>query len=162
MSRLHRRDCEGLRVRSARRLAAGGRVVSFGRRIFRRSRPQGGILIPREMADRGTVNWPKCAKCMRAVDAYGIENETEHLLELWCKCSGSVLDPTTGQRVFGTPTMHEPRKSSFTIVKTTGWSDNRFTDIVRRIAMFSDDGQSEGREFTQTLTQEGVRKKDTV
>jgi len=136
--------------------------VSFGRRVFRRSKPQGGILVPREMADRGTVNWPKCAKCMRAVDAYGIENETEQLLEIWCKCGGEVLDPTTGQRAFGAPTIHEPRKSSFIIKKTVGWSENRFTDIVRRIAMFSDSGESEGREFTQTLTQEGVRKRDTV
>jgi len=42
-------------------------VMSFMRRLSRRA-PAGGLILPREVAARGSGQLPKCALCMRAVD----------------------------------------------------------------------------------------------
>lgn len=114
------------------------------------------------MADAGTANWPKCAKCMRAVDAYGLENDTAASIEVWARCDGIAIDPRSGDAVAGKVRVHAPLKSSTVITKGIGWSGQRFTDIIRRLAFFADDAMSEGREFTQTLTAQGIRKRHTV
>ena len=120
-----------------------------------RSRPAGGIILPRAIADHGQVNWPKCARCMRAVDAYGIENETPGSIEIWAECRGVRIDPKTGQSVWGGKT-HPTMRSSMWLMKGPGWSPNRFTDIVRRLAFFHAEGD---RQFLQTLTQDGIAKR---
>lgn len=99
---------------------------------------------------------------MRALDAYGIENETDHHIEIWGRCGGMRLDPDTGTAVHGATPLHPEMKSSMTIVKGPTWSPNTAADIVSRLAFFAGDAESEGREFTQELSQEGIRKKWTV
>jgi hypothetical protein len=103
----------------------------------------GSLLLPRSVADRdrGEANWPKCMLCRRAVDAYGIENETRTHLELWVRCDGIRRDPQTGAAVHGAPKVHESRKGSIRIEKGIAWSPARFTDIVRRQAFFAPDGE---------------------
>jgi len=94
---------------------------------------------------------------MRAVDAYGLENDTDRKIEVWARCDGILRDPTTGQQVHGAERQHEPMKSSVTIVKNVGWSLQRLTDIIARTAFFAPSEVSEGREFAQTLDMNGVR-----
>lgn len=108
------------------------------------------------------MNWPKCAICGRALDAYGLEAENATHVEIWGRCSGIRLDPDSGRAVHGSERIHPEMKSSLTVVKGPGWSENRATDIISRLAFFAPDAASEGREFTQDVTQEGVRKKWTV
>lgn len=108
------------------------------------------------------ASWPYCHRCGRSVDAYGLENDTPHAIELWARCSGVMLDPETGGQVFGTPRRHEEMKSSVTIIKGAGWSDNRLRDIIARTGFFAPTEVSEGREFRQDLSSEGVAKKATV
>jgi hypothetical protein len=71
--------------------------------IFGRHKMQGGgaLLLPRETADRdiGAASWPKCARCRRAVDAYGIQNENSTSIEIWAECRGIRLDPARQGRV---------------------------------------------------------------
>src|ERR1700690_4191485 len=87
----------------------------------------GSILLPRRVADNvGQLNWPKCAACARQCDAYGIENETPSMIEIWARCNGV----THGHRV------HELKRDSVVIMKGIGWSPNRFTEIIRRLAFF--------------------------
>jgi len=50
-------------------------------------------------------------------------------------------------------------KSSLTIRKGAGWSTNRFTDIVSRLAFFAPDTLSEGRAFQQDTSPTGVESK---
>ena len=57
-----------------------------------RKLPPGALLLPRQAADRGTDNWPKCMRCLRAVDAYGIERENDASIEVWAKCTGARID----------------------------------------------------------------------
>jgi hypothetical protein len=127
--------------------------------IFGRHKMQGGgaLLLPRETADRdiGAASWPKCARCRRAVDAYGIQNENSTSIEIWAECRGIRLDPATGTAVWPEQRIHYPMKSSVWILKGPGWSPQRFTDIVRRQAFFSPDGD---RQYTQTLTPDGVKR----
>jgi hypothetical protein len=99
---------------------------------------------------------------MRALDAYGIEEETDHYIEVWGRCDGQRLDPRTGLAVFGAPRVHEPRKTSMTVAKGIGYSPNRFADIVSRLAFFAPDATSVGREVTQDISAEGVKKRDVV
>src|ERR1700733_13159210 len=133
------------------------------RDIFsRRAKPQGALILPRSVRNHGVMNWPKCVKCMRALDAYGVEDENDKHIIVWGKCAGVKIDPASGNILAGHERVHPPLKSSITLVKTPGWSENRFTDIISRMAFFADDAISEGREFTQDLSAEGVRKKHTV
>jgi hypothetical protein len=99
---------------------------------------------------------------MRTVDAYGLENDTPRALEIWARCDGVLKDPNSGDAVFGAVRVHEPLKSSVVISKGIGWSDNRLTDIVRGLAFFAPTEVSEGREFQQTISRDGVKKRDTV
>jgi hypothetical protein len=99
---------------------------------------------------------------MRALDAYGIEKDNAYEFEVWGRCGGVRLDPRTGMAVHGAPRVHPEMKSSLTVVKGPGWSENRLTDIISRLAFFAPDAASEGREFTQDISAEGVRKKYTV
>lgn len=117
--------------------------------------PAGALLLPRAVADRGTMNWPKCALCMRAVDAHGIANENAASIEIWARCDGVRIDPKTGKTVGFAPRVHPPMKSSVTLLKGSGWSPQRFTDILRRQAFFAPAGEGE-RKFQQTLTAKGV------
>ena len=119
-----------------------------------RSNPGSALVVPRAQA--GTSNWPKCTRCKRAVDAYGIENETDRYVEIWARCDGIYRDPRSGQAVHGHGRKHESMKSSVRIGKGPGWSNQRFTDIVSRMAFFAPDGD---RDFRQTLTHEGVGKR---
>jgi hypothetical protein len=135
--------------------------VSFLRRLSRRA-PPGGLILPRSVANRGVSNWPKCARCGRDVDAYGLENETDHHIEVWARCDGILRDPRTGDAVWEMTRMHEPMKTSVTVNKGSGWSHNRLTDIISRLAFFAPTEVSEGREFYQGISGEGVRKRHTV
>lgn len=136
--------------------------MSFARKIFRRGAPQGGLLLPRSTARHGLMNWPKCAICMRAVDAYRLVRDTDTEVEIEARCDGVRIDPSSGLAVHGSAMMHPSMKSSITINKGAGWSANRFTDIVSRLAFFAPDAASEGREFTQDTSASGVHKKPTV
>lgn len=118
--------------------------------------PRGSLLMPRPLADRGVANWPKCALCLRAVDRYGIENETPKHIEIWAECTGVRIDPATGRGLFGAAKKHDTLRSSVTIAKTMGWSENRFTDILRRLAFFAPEGE---RKWVQDLTARAVRPK---
>lgn len=118
-------------------------------------RAAGALLLPRKVADHGTASWPKCAICLRNVDAYGIENETDASIEIWARCDGVRIDPKTGKTIGFAVRMHEPMKSSVTILKGPGWSPQRFTDIVRRQAFFAPAGEGE-RRVMQTITAQGV------
>ena len=135
--------------------------MSFMRRLSRRA-PPSGLILPREVAARGVANWPKCALCMRGVDAYGLENETDSMIEIWARCDGVAIDPSTGVQIHGSPRVHEVKKSSVFIKKGPGWSGNRLTDIISRLAFFAPGAASEGREFTQNLSADGLKKRDTV
>ena len=98
----------------------------------------GASLLPRHVADRGQINWPKCALCQRAVDAYGLEDDAILYVEIWAECSGIRIDPASGAAVAGAPKMHEKRRGSVKIIKKGGLdiSSGRFTDLVRRLAFF--------------------------
>jgi len=99
---------------------------------------------------------------MRAVDAYGLENETDSGIEIWARCDGVAIDPSSGVQIHGSPRVHETMKSSIFLNKGRGWSRNRLTDIISRLAFFAPDAASEGREFTQNLSADGLKKRDTV
>jgi hypothetical protein len=105
----------------------------------------GSILLPRHVADRdrGEANWPKCIRCRRAVDAYGIENETASHIELWARCDGIARDPQTGAAIHGAEKRHGTLRDSIYIEKGDAWTPARFTDIVRRQAFFAPDGDRE-------------------
>jgi hypothetical protein len=123
----------------------------------RKINPGGALILPRPVAARGQVLWPKCARCMRAVDAYGIEEETKGHIEIWARCGGTRIDPATGGAVFGFLARNHPTmKSSTTILKGPGWSPQRFADIVSRLAFFGPEGD---RQFVQNVTPEGVARR---
>jgi hypothetical protein len=92
--------------------------------------------------------------CKVPVSAYGLENDTDYEVEIWARCDGLQQSVVTGEWV----QVHQTMKSSCTIIKKVGWSGNRLTDIVARLAFFAPDALSEGRDFEQTLTPEGVDK----
>lgn len=92
------------------------------------------------------MNWPKCALCIRQVDAYGLDNETSGSIEVWARCNGV----TQGMRV------HPELKDSVLILKGPGWSMNRFCDSIRRMAFFHPEGD---RRWKQNITQDGVDKR---
>jgi hypothetical protein len=69
-------------------------------------------------------------------------------------CYGVRLDPQTGQQVHGSPKVHETRKDSVTVRKGPGWSDQRLTDIISRLAFFDPQGE---RDWQQTLSADGAR-----
>lgn len=115
----------------------------------------GAVLLPRKQA--GAINWPRCARCRRIVDAYGKENETPGHVEIWASCSGILQDPKTGQAVFGTYRKHPPMKGSILLLKGPGWSDQRFTDAVARMSFFAEDGGT--REWRQDVSADGVGKR---
>lgn len=115
----------------------------------------GSLLLPRQRA--GGLNWPRCARCARVVDAYGIETETAGSIEIWARCDGILRDPKTGLAVGLAARLHYPMKGSVTILKGPGWSRQRFTDIVSRQAFFALDGGD--RQWRQDLTPEGVGKR---
>ena len=118
-------------------------------------RPMGAVILPRRVADRGQLLWPKCARCMRAVDAYGIENETDASIEIWVRCDGMRIDPRTGQAVHGAMRRHASMRSSVTILKGVGWSPQRFTEIVSKTALFHPEGD---RVFLQLPSAQTVRR----
>ena len=126
------------------------------------SKPRGGLILPRGVARQAQLNWPKCCLCGRALDAYGIEGENSESIEIWGRCDGVRHDPDTGRAVHGSERNHPVLKSSMTIVKGPTWSPNTAADLISRLAFFAPDAASEGREVTQTLDAEGVRKKWTV
>jgi hypothetical protein len=112
----------------------------------------GSLLLPRSRA--GQINWPRCARCRRIVDAYGIENETDGHIEIWARCDGLLMDPATGLAMPFVPRVHPPMKGSVVILKGAGWSPNRLTDIASRQAFFAPDGGD--RQWRQDLTPDGV------
>lgn len=134
--------------------------MSFFRKVARRFAPQGGLILPRSVTRQGSSNWPKCAICMQAVDAYGLETDTPTQVEIWARCNGQAVDPATGAPIESR--VHPPLQSSMTVNKGPDWSPNRFSDIVSRLAFFAPDALSEGRDFYQDISGEGVRKKHTV
>lgn len=113
----------------------------------------GSLLLPRKVARAGALNWPKCAICCRAVDAYGIENETDASIEIWARCTGIRVDPDSGQAVHGSFKRHETKQSSTVIFKGIGWSRHRFTDIVSRLTFFDPQGE---RRFRQSFSAESA------
>jgi hypothetical protein len=114
------------------------------------------MVLPRQAADAySQVSWPKCLICRRNVDAYGVENETDRAIEVWARCDGVQVDPSTGLTVGHAPRKHEMLKSSVTIRKGPGWSSNRLTDILRRLTFFAPAGEGT-RDVEQTLTAEGL------
>lgn len=124
--------------------------------LFGRNHGGGSLLLPRKLARKsGGASWPKCMRCRRSVDAYGIQNETDAMVEVWARCDGILLDPKTGTAVWPEQRRHPSMKSSVWIMKGPGWSPNRFVDIVSRQAFFSPDGD---RQFKQDLTPSGVSK----
>lgn len=125
-------------------------------RAFSRRAPPGALVLPRRIADRGQVLWPKCARCMRAVDAYGIEAETDERIEIWVRCDGIRIDVQTGQAVPGAARQHESIKTSATILKGLSWTANRFAEIVSKMAFFAPDGEGT-RQFVQTEEADTVR-----
>jgi hypothetical protein len=140
-------------------------IIFGGRKVA----PPGALILPRQVADRdrGAALWPKCARCRRAVDAYGVMNENASSIEIWARCDGVRIDPKSGGSLWdlvrGRPSAslreHPPLKSSSHILKGPGWSVNRFADIVSRLSFFSPDGD---RQFTQNLTPEGVARRWTA
>lgn len=123
----------------------------------RKTNPGGAIVLPRAVAAKGVMLWPKCARCGRAVDAYGIENETDGSIEVWARCGGTRIDPSSGLAVFGFSAKNHPTmKSSTVILKGPGWSPQRFTDIVSRLSFFAPEGD---RQFRQDVTPEGVARR---
>ena len=119
--------------------------------------PGNAIVLPRQVARKGEMLWPKCRICGRAVDAYGIERESDASIEVWARCGGTRLDPSSGRAVWGFAAKnHPPMKSSTTILKGPGWSPQRFADIVSRLAFFGPEGD---REFRQDLTREGIARR---
>jgi len=115
----------------------------------------GSVLLPRKQT--GALNWPRCARCRRIVDAYGMENETDASVELWARCDGILQDPKTGLALWPAQRVHPSMKGSITILKGPGWSHQRFTDIVARQAFFAVDGGD--RQWRSDLTIEGVGKR---
>lgn len=115
----------------------------------------GSILLPRKQA--GQLNWPRCARCRRIVDAYGIANENGGSIEIWAQCTGVLQDPATGLAMPFQPRRHPPMKGSVVILKGPGWSPQRFTDIVARQAFFDETGGD--RQWRQDITPEGVGKR---
>ena len=109
-------------------------------------------MLPRAVADRGQMNWPKCAICGRAVDAYGLEEDAILYVEIWAECSGIRIDPSTGVAVAGAPKVHEKRRGSVKIIKKghLDLSGGRFTDMVRRLAFFGHEDSE--RNWDQHLT----------
>ena len=125
--------------------------------LFRRSQCLGALLLPRHVADAASASWPKCARCLRNVDAYGIENETRKQLEIWARCDGVRKDPMTGRAVDGAPRVHEPRKGGVIIHKGPQWSEQSMTDVLRRLAFFPPDGEDASRDLVQVANNpEGV------
>lgn len=114
----------------------------------------GSLLLPRKQA--GNINWPRCARCRRIVDAYGIENETAGHIEIWARCDGIFRDPDTDLALPFQPRVHPQMKGSVTIMKGPGWTPQRFTDIIARQAFFAPDGD---RQWRQDLTAEGIGKR---
>lgn len=89
----------------------------------------GSLLVPRGIADRAVVQWPKCLRCGRIVSAYGYDNETDRTVEVWVRCDGQ--EPG-GERV------HAPRRAGVTIDKRSypgGWTENTRVDVLRRVAL---------------------------
>lgn len=127
--------------------------MSFMRKLARRAAPQGSVILPRQVAG-GATNWPKCMLCKVPVSAYGMENDTDYEVEIWARCDGLQQSVVTGEWV----QVHPMMKSSCTIEKRAGWSANRMTDIIPRLAFFAPDSLSEGRDFVQELSAEGVSK----
>lgn len=125
--------------------------MGFMRKLARRNAPQGSVILPRQQAG-GVTNWPKCMLCKVPVSAYGLENDTDYEVEIWARCDGLQQSIVTGEW----HQVHPMLKSSCTIIKKAGWSPNRLTDIVARLAFFAPDSLSEGRDFEQNLSAEGV------
>jgi hypothetical protein len=115
---------------------------------LRRISSMGAGILPRHVADQGQMNWPKCAICMRAVDSYGIEEETAQYVQVWAQCDGIRRDPQSGNAVHGAPKMHEMKKGSVHISKLEAVTFNQFSDIVRRLAFFKPTGDGE-RNYVQ-------------
>lgn len=91
--------------------------------------PDKSGLMPRSLAREAQAPWPKCAVCMRNVDAYGIENDTPASLEVWVRCDG-IRD--------GEERKHEAKRAGFRIDKrryVLGLSENEFRDIVSRLTL---------------------------
>ena len=124
----------------------------MGRPFFFRKEVPGSLLLPRHKA--GQINWPRCARCKRIVDAYGVENESDTHVEIWAKCSGIAQDPDTGLSLPFATRKHHEMKSSVVIMKGPGWSAQRLTDIISRQAFFAIDGD---RAWAQNLTREGLK-----
>jgi hypothetical protein len=127
--------------------------MGFMRKMARKNAPQGSIILPRQVAG-GVTNWPKCMLCKVPVSAYGLENDTDYQVEIWARCDGLQQSIVTGEWC----QVHPVLKSSCVIEKQRGWSQNRLTDIIPRLAFFAPDALSEGRDFTQTLDADGVVK----
>jgi hypothetical protein len=117
-----------------------------------RNRGLGAHLLPRQVADRGQLNWPKCALCGRAVDAYGIEEDAVLYVEIWAECTGIRLHPDTGAALPGATKVHDKRRGSIKVLKAghLDISNPRFTDMVRRLAFFAPELAE--RNFDQGLT----------
>lgn len=109
----------------------------------------GSLILPRAVADGAQRLWPKCARCMRAVDAYGIENETSDHIEVWARCDGIRWDPDSGRALPGSVPVHRSMKTSFTLKKGLNWTPNTFAEIVSKMALFAPSEVSEGRDFDQ-------------
>lgn len=80
-----------------------------------------GAILLKERA-RGQINWPACSRCLRIVDAYGIEEETEKYIEVWARC-----DQHRGRDVVR-------------IQKHLGWGPNTLSSIIRFVGFFARTG----------------------
>lgn len=126
--------------------------MSLIRRLARRGAPRGSLILPREET-RGLLNWPRCEICKLPVHAYGLENDSDALVEIRATCHGQEFSangvPNSARR-------HPSMTSSIVIHKGPDWSQNRMTDIISRLAFFADEAYA-GREFQQDTSEEGVR-----
>lgn len=87
------------------------------------------LLLPRGSA-HGEANWPRCAVCLRSVDAYGIDENTRKYIELWARCDG-IAGPYGGKHV-------RSYRAGIRIDKTAwpgGWTENTSVDILARLVL---------------------------
>lgn len=71
------------------------------------------------------VHWPSCGKCGTIVDAYGIANETDNLIEIWVR--------------------HHGERDGVVLLKGPFWGPNRLSRELRRLTFFAPTGEQIGR-----------------
>jgi hypothetical protein len=111
------------------------------------------LLLPERR--KGVLNWPACGKCRphKVVDAYGIDEETDHYLDIFVRCDG-VSRRVTGEEV----TCHPPMRSGLRVIKGAGYSLNQLRQTLRVMVFFADSGPAGERRREITVGVEGTRR----